>query len=509
MTTSPHHASTGDFADDDRQRSGSGLLPFLLRAAVPVALITLIVGYVAYTRSAERTPVYSATAQVVLSSATNFSPVDGGGGGNPDRYVENQAEIMTTVDVLNRAALVLNDGIPGTELRGKISADPLGPSDVINVTAEAEDPGLAARRADAVGTAYALFTTEQVNLLADQAAAASASDPTAVLEIRARAATFGDGVQVIQPATVPTEASSPTPERDAYLAAAAAFLLSAGLAVSWRSRRRPTGPDQLAADAGGPLLGEVPVRALPSATPTQPGRAVYTMALQAIRYRLREGSSPTILLTDVGRGSSATSAALGLASAAAAQGRSVLLLDANPDGRLLHRTGVPAATVPIESLGQGGDLERALPRVPSLGSPSGGLVRVGYVNGAVVAADDVLQRFLAPVLDSVDVVVIDAGSLQGNPAAFGLLGQVGAVVAVVRGTRGGKDLRDFRRQLALTGRECAGVLVTRRAWLPSSEREVSGPDPGVADRTATPPLPPVLKRDPGATEPTVTAGRSS
>jgi hypothetical protein len=134
------------------------------------------------------------------------------------------------------------------------------------------------------------------------------------------------------------------------------------------------------------------------------------------------------------------------------------------------------------------------------------------VHGAVAAADDVLQRSLAPVLDSVDVVLIDAGSLEGNPAAFGLLGQVGAVVAVVRGTRGGKDLRDLRRQLALAGRECAGVLVTRRVWLPASERDVPGPgpDPGVADRTATPPLPPVLKRDPGATtEPTVTAGRSS
>ncbi|MEX5719309.1 hypothetical protein [Geodermatophilus maliterrae] len=508
MTTSPQYASTGDFADeDDRRSSGSGLLPFLLRAAVPVALITLIVGYVAYSRSAERPDSYSATAQVVLSSSTNFSPVDAGGGSNPDRYVQNQAEIMTTVGVLDQAAVILNDGVPGSDLRGSISAEPVSASDVINVTAEAADPALAARRADAVANAYAQFTAVQVNALADQAAEASASNPDEVLQIRARAASFGDGVQVTQPASVPSDPSSPTPSRDAYLAAAVAFLLSAGLALSWRSRRRPSGSDNLAADAGGPLLGEVSVPWSGSGAAVPPRLSEYAFALQALRYRLRDGDAPTFMLAEVGRGTGATSAVLGLAAAAAAQGRSVVVVDATSDGRLLRRVG--ASTPPVvltDSVTRTGDLHQVLRRVPALDSPAGGSVHVAHVSRGAAAADDVLERSLAALLRSCDIVLVDAGPLGSSAAAFALLGPVGAVVAVVRGKRGGRELKEFRRRLALAGRECAGVLVTRHSWLPSSERDV--PPPAAADRL--PASAPALERDRGAaTEPTVTAGRPS
>jgi capsular polysaccharide biosynthesis protein len=507
MTTSPQYASTGDVADeDDRQRSGSGLLPFLLRAAVPVALITLLVGYVAYTRSAERTAVYSATAQVVLSSSENFSPVDWSGGSNPDRYVQNQAEIMTTVDVLNQAAAILNDGVPGSDLRGDVSAQPVTASDVINVTAEAEDPALAARRADAVANAYAQFTTAQVNALADQAAQASASNPDEVLQIRARAASFGDGVQVIQPAPVPSDPSSPTPDRDAYLAAAVAFLLSAGLALSWRSLRRPKGPEQLATAAGGPLLGEVSVPWSGSGAAVPPRLGEYAMALQALRYRLRDGAAPTFLLTEVGRGTGATSAVLGLAAAASAQGRSVVVVDASADGRLLRRIGASAPpAVLTDPVTRTGDLDQVLRRVPALESPGGGTVLVAHLSRGAVAADDVLEHSLAALVRSFDVVLVDGGTLESSAAAFALLGPVGAVVALVRGRQGGKELQEFRQRLALAGRECAGVLVTRRNWVPSFDRDVP-PPPAVRPTGPAP----VLERDRGAaTGSTVTAGRPS
>ncbi len=505
MSNSPQYASTGDAPqDDDGRQPGSSLLPFLLRAAVPVALITLLVGYVAYTRSAERPETFSANAQVVLSSSNNFSPLaDGGNGSNPDRYAENQAEIMTTVGVLDQAAAILGDGVPGSDLRGDISTAPVSASDVIVVTAEAEDPELAARRADAVANAYAQFTGAQVTALADQAAAASASNPDEVLQIRARAATFGDGVQVIQPASIPGAPSSPTPGRDAYLAAAAAFLLSTGLALSWRSRRRPTGPDHLSASAGGPVLGEVSLSGS-GTVPSRPGQ--YAMALQALRYRLHDGAAPTFLLTDVGRGAGTTSVVLGLAAAAAAQGRLVAVVDATSDSRLMRRLGVSTPPAVLSDLvTPTGDLDKVLRRVPELDAPSGGTVHAAHLSRGAVTADDVLERSLASLMGSFDLVLIDGGALENSAAAFALVGPVGGVVAVVRRKRGGKELQEFRQRLALAGRECAGVIVTRRAWLPSSDRDTppaapSGP-PAAAEL-------PALGHGP-ATEPTVTAGRPS
>lgn len=515
MSTTQQTASADDgprAEQDDRPGRGRSLLPALLGVSVPIALFTLAVGYVAYDYSDREERSYEAVAQVVLSASTNFSPINTSFSSNdPDRYVENQAEIMTTLNVMDRAAAALADGVTGADLRGDIATAPSGARDVIVITAEAADPSLAARRADAVANAYAQFTTDEVRILADQAAQASAGDPALVQDIRARAATFGDGVSVIQPAAVPSGPASPTPLRNAYLAAAAAFLLSTGLALGWLSRRRPTAPDRLAADAGGPLLGEVPVTWFgPAAAPTQPGPAAYAMALQALRYRLPEGGASSVLLTAVGRGTSAASAVLGLAAADAAHGRAVVIVDATSDGHLLRRAGVPSPAVPLTAAWAAGkDLDGALSAVPALSGQHGGSVRVARVEGDDVTSSDVLRGSLTALLESADLVLVDAGPAASEATAFTLLGEVGAlgaVVAVVHGKRDAGHLREFRRRLGLAGRECAGVLVTHRSWVPSIGRPSAGPAP--ADRPA--PRAPAPAPDRGAaTEPSVPAGQPS
>ena len=487
-----------------------GLLVAVLIAIVPIALITLAAGYAAHRHSEQQPTIYEAGTRVILSTSGNFAPVDGSYTSS-DRYVQNQADIMTTVEVLNRAAAVLNDGTQGADLRGTISAAPVGTSDVITITAQAGDPALAARRADAVAVGYEQFTTEQVQAVADQAVAASAADPVAVQTIRARAATFGDGVAVFQPATPPTEPATPNPRRDALLAGSAAFLLSTGLAVLWWRLRRPSGPDRLAAEIGGPLLGQVPVRWFGSAAvPRQPGQDAYGLALQALRYRLRDASDRSVLATAVGRDSSAASALLGLAAADAAQGRSVVLVDATTDGRLLRRAGVPAPSIPLnEASSEGHGLDGALEEIPSLAGPHGGSVAIARIERTT---DDDLHRSLYTLMASADLLLVDVGAALHDAAAYSLIGEVGSVVAVVHRKPRAGDVRDFRRRLSLAGRQADGVLLTQRTWIPAlpTPAPASAP-PDRMTPTRLPSRPPVPSRAPagdraGSTKPSPVTG---
>ncbi len=442
---------------------------------MPVLLVTAIAGYAAQEYSERQPAVYESTSRVVLSASTNFSPVDGAfSGGDANRYVQNQADIMTTVAVLDLAAGALADGSTGADLRDDISAAPSGASEVITITARADDGDLAARRAFAVANAYAAYTEGQVRVLADQAAQVVAADPAQVLSVRARATSFGDGVSVIQPAVAPTEPTSPTPRRNAYLAATAAFLLSVGLVLALRGTRRAGGRDRLVTDAGAPVLGTVPVRwAGGSPAPRQPGRPRYALALQALRYRMRDSGRRSALLTPLGRDTSAASAVLGLAAAEAAQGRRVVVVDASADGHLVDRAGVSAPALALHPGAplSGGDLDAVLRPVPALAGSNGGAVLVARIDPGAPMATDTVRAALAELEATADLVLVDAGAAVHSASAFALVGEVGAVVAVVRGHRGRRDdreLAELRQKLALAGRSCDGVLVAERTWLPSS-----------------------------------------
>ena len=462
------HADRDPASGAAEETSRGSVLPLLLRAIVVVLLFTLAVGYVARERSEAQAPVYEASARVVLSSSSNFSPLGTYNGGVEDRFVANQASIMTTLPVLDRAAAIVADGSTGADLREATTATPAGPSDVITITTQAGEPELAARRADAVARAYAQFTAEEVRVLADAAIAAAAGNVALAADIRARAASYGDGVTVIEPADVPSSPASPTPSRDAFLAAVAAFLVSAGLALLWLNWRRPAGPERLAAAAGGTLLGRVPVRWLGSLpVPRQPGRAAYGVALQAIRYSVKDGDNQSVLLTSVGHETHATSALLGLAAADAATGRNVVLLDATADGRLIRRAGVAAPAVSLSTAAAGHDgVERGLVSVPALAGPHGGSVRIARMERLPVAGGSATQRALAALRSSGDLVLVDAGSIVEDATAFALLGEVGAVVAVVPAKSRGRRLPDLRRRLQVAGRRCDGVLLARRTFLP-------------------------------------------
>ncbi len=532
MTGQPYDTTTDRVTAPEPagpQGRAPGLLPALAKAAVPVVLVTAIAGYAALQYSEDQPEVYESTSRVVLSASTNFAPVDSPfSGGDANRYVQNQADIMTTVAVLDLAAAALADGSTGADLRDDISAAPTGASDVITITAQADDGPLAARRADAVANAYATYTTGQVQQLADQAAQVVASDPAQVLSIRARAATFGDGVSVIQPAVAPTDPTGPTPRRTALLVAAAVFLLSAGLALALRGTRRSGGADRITADAGAPVLGTVPVRWLGgSAVPRQPGRGRYALALQALRYRTRGRDRRSVLVTPLGRDTSAASALLGLAAADAAQGRRVVLVDASPDGHLVRRAGVPD---PVPALNggtvlTGSDLDAALRPVPALAGPRGGSVVVARIDPAGPVTADTVHASLAELESRADLVLLDAGAAVRSASAFALVGEVGAVVAVVRGRSAGRELAELRQRLALAGRDCDGVLVTERTFLPSSGDPTpaepaaahplpAAPQPAPSQPVSSqpvssqplPPRPPMQQLDPSAGAPT-TAGR--
>lgn len=183
---------------------------------------------------------YTAEARVFLSYSTPFDPLGQRSSGNQQRYVVQQAELMSSQAVLDKVTLPLS--APRAELSEAISIAPSSDSDLVIVSATSDDPDLAAALADGVAIAFQSFTAELVAEEAERAVAA-VNDPAQAKQILAAAAVYGDGVSVVDRAEVPSSPSEPAPLRNAILLAIFAGLVYALVALLPETRGRSTVKD--------------------------------------------------------------------------------------------------------------------------------------------------------------------------------------------------------------------------------------------------------------------------
>lgn len=118
----------------------------------------VVVGLAAGILSSLRTPIYKATAHVLLTPndpTQQLNPTQGNGvvGNDPDRYVAGQVSIAESEAVAAEAVKSL-PGVTVQALEGKVSVTQSGQSNVLNISATDSEPTQARGIADAVARGY-------------------------------------------------------------------------------------------------------------------------------------------------------------------------------------------------------------------------------------------------------------------------------------------------------------------------------------------------------------------
>ena len=341
-----------------------------------VAVLALAVGGSVAVRSLQQTPVYEATASVLVRpvGATSIET-----GRRPDQTVSMTGEqrIMQSEAVAAIAGRKLGVTATPPELLEHLSVDVPADSQILRVHFRAVDPRTAQRGADAFAQAFLAFRKEDVNrrvansrsslqrqiaaLAAKKAGqdAIAAPDSSATPEQRRSALELGDSYSkqqanleqqlatleqlnlspgaVIEPAALPTAASRARPVRMG-LGLVVGLVVGILAAFLWdRIDTHLRGPGELAERLGRPVLGQIPRlrRQRPGAglaMVDQPESAAAD-AYRRLRARLTEVAGrlelTSIMVVSPGPGEGKSTTAANLAVAVAESGREVLLVSAD------------------------------------------------------------------------------------------------------------------------------------------------------------------------------------
>ena len=469
-----------------------------------VAVVTLLVTLVAVVWSAVRAPTYKASAQILVS------PLPDNGGSDPrlpvlrtssdrTRAIQTAANLLDSPAAAATAADRLGKGWTPARVDAMVDVLPEGESDVLSVTASADDAALAARVANRIrplgarGPWPRARSGGRVAHLPDGGRAAGEKDPASPLalslaerlsDLRA----LGNGVDPTLSLTRAAEPPSSTVGASRSLLALLGLL--AGVAVGVGSAlvldmfgpARIANAEQAMAATGLPVLARVPSFSLRQrARPTSPlrYRPGAAAALRAMQYQLElaPGKRRRLLLAGGSAGDGATTCVAELGLTLARAGHRVLLLDLDTrNPQLAGRLGVAQPTGFAHIRTKGDQWDSNLPAVP--GSSRLRVVTVGAY-GSLGIPDDVaeeLPKMLAQARRHFDYVLIDAPPLAESGEALRIASAVDAVVLVLRpGRTPVEDLEASLDLLARVDKRPEGLLlVGGRAVAPPADEAPAG-----------------------------------
>ncbi|MFN3257622.1 MAG: hypothetical protein ACE37B_18220 [Ilumatobacter sp.] len=327
--------------------------------------ITIVIGVLAGLAALATSGTSTATTTLYLTDPRGTSIFRGDASSNPadlSRYARQRAEFAQSANVLANVVSSIetlraaDPSIPSEDLDSLdavVEASTTASADV-RVDCTAVEPDRALRICGEIVTQYVALTladideraelqintllAERDRLIADSDAQASsiASIDFRISEIRSNAALFGSGVEFVEP---------PKVEEDSRIIPAVQFglagLLFAGFAMAalawFRAGRRPvvTSGSDATLTLRSPLLGEIvanPAEAFAAATP--PGSAYQLLAtsLGAVHP-----SGGIVLAGSARPSANAPETVARMATASAREGRRVLVIDGDTDGRRLSR----------------------------------------------------------------------------------------------------------------------------------------------------------------------------
>jgi capsular exopolysaccharide synthesis family protein len=443
----------------------------LWRRLPVVVLCVVVVGGVAFGFSRREPRKYTATASVSFSESSLSQQIAGLPAVSPSTGAlqaqqSGDVELVRLGDMAARTAVLLGHGLTEAKVAGSLSIGGHGESSVVEVSATAGSPVLAAAIAN---TYVRQFVAEQrsanrryfvsaLALVHRQLGALSPKQRVGPdgLELQDRVQTLGlleeldyGNVQVAQEALVPSAPSSPKTSKNTLLGLFLGLLIGLGLAFALeRVDPRVRGPEELAGIYRLPLLGAVPK----SAALSRPGRArvgrlpareaeAFGLIRAHLRF-LRAGRElRTVMVASAAQGEGKSTIAAHLAETAARLGSRVLLVEGDlRDPTLARELGLQSGRGLADVLVGALALSEATQQLAlgvGAGMPGSERALDVLLAGAVLPANPAellespaMSALLQQARSAYELVVIDTPPLTAVPDAFPLLGKVDGVVIV-------------------------------------------------------------------------------
>jgi len=448
--------------------------------------IVLGLGLLGALSSAALPKSYVATARIGLTDPRGNSVFRTGASGTSDlaRYTARRADFARTAAALERAAEI--EDVTVDVLDDAITTSPDPNADVIRIAADADDPDVAARYANAVAQAYVELSAAEVTQQAQAARAALDEERTRLTsilstsqnraevdaaaqaltqidlrasEVSVTAALFGSGVEYVDVATPPASGRNRAIVQNAVIGGALGAVVAALLAW-FRAARQPLAgePEAVARVLGVPSLGEVPLSRLNRVVRTldQPARS-FEIVATALGSFLQRG---VLVVTSVPDTTGRSETVLRVAAAAGLQGRRVLVIDADSRGRALSN-----AVGLAQDRGFSDVLDGSAP-VADVITPLGGSVAVmgpgsrpgnmaGLYRGSAGVFDLLRQHY--------DLVIIDSGPVLVSADTLSLSEQADAVLVVVAADTPLRTVARARQRLGLTTARVVGFVYAGRS----------------------------------------------
>ena len=131
------------------------------RWAIPVVLITLVGGVVAYAVTKRMTPIYQAQATVLVVAGPQQAGANAGVALSNDQVTTTAASLMTEPPILQRVIGELKLSTTTDQLAREVTATPITNAQLVNVTVQNPDPALATRIANTLSSDFVDQVTSQ------------------------------------------------------------------------------------------------------------------------------------------------------------------------------------------------------------------------------------------------------------------------------------------------------------------------------------------------------------
>jgi succinoglycan biosynthesis transport protein ExoP len=481
----------------DIERALSGL-----RRRAPLILLCFVLAAgAAYGFSKRQAEQYTATASLAFSSNSLSQQVAGlspGVSGNTLSQQASDLELVRLGDMAAKTASQLGRGLTEEKVSESVSVTAQGESSIVNVSATATTPALAAEIANTYARQFVVeqrranrqYFKSALALVRKQLAALSPQQRIGPdgLNLQDRAQTLSllaelhyNNVQLAQEALPPASPSSPKTSRNTVLGGLLGLLIGLGLAfVLERLDRRIKGPEDLEAVYRLPMLGTVPESSVLSRSARGDGgkRTVLAPAeaeaFSLIRAHLRffnvDRDLRTVIVASAAPGDGKTTIARHLAEAAARLGSRVLFIEVDLRHPTLAQqlaiqpgpglTDVLIGAIPLEEATRAVDLEA--PPGEGLTGRRLEVLTAGAVqppNPGELLESRAMEAVLEQAKSAYDFVVIDTPPLTAVSDAFPLLTKVDGVVIVGWVGRSRRDAAErLHRVLAVSGAPLLGVV---------------------------------------------------
>lgn len=360
----------------ERWAEGPSITASIWRYKWMVLASAVVVGLAGFVLSSLQSDEYEASARLTLTSPGTTVVFDRQAFVPLERYLPQQAQRVTSPEVLTAAAESLGGGTTPGELARQLSVETNIQLVSMTITATAGSAERAAEIANAVSSAYQTSVREagleRVNRAVQELEETAAGIQAQIEELTAQAddegelppgvagqvgvltqriveidslaqqllvdaRVFGTGVDLEVAAEPPGAPVAPRPRLAALGAAVLAAIFASAVAYWLAGRRKPVvSRDDPAEVLGVPLLGILPTYDVPEIgtlaqrTALEPSTAeAYRFVYSSLTSILRDTDATSVMVTSASPGQGKTETALQIAVTAHRRGQHVLLIDAD------------------------------------------------------------------------------------------------------------------------------------------------------------------------------------